>query len=168
MSYIQDLRERVGNRPLIMVGAAVLIIDPQDRLLLLRRTDNGLWGLPGGAMEPGEHLEETARREAKEETGLVVGQLTLFGVFSGAELFYRYPNGAEVYNVTVVYLPGEVGGKLELNLDEHASYHFFDIPQLPEDVSPPIKPILDELASRYSTVKKYRRMPRRWKTAIGE
>ena len=95
-------------------------------------------------MELVENLEETARREAKEERGYKRGADTV-GVFSGAGAVHRYPNGAEVYNVTVVYLPGEVGGKLKLSLDEHAGYHYFDIPQLPEDVSPPIKPILMSL-----------------------
>ncbi len=101
--YIEELRSRVGNYPLIMLGSAVCVFDSHERLLLLRRTDNGYWGLPGGAMEPGESLEDTARRETREETGLEVARLSLMGVFSGPELHYRYPNGAEVYNVTAVY-----------------------------------------------------------------
>lgn len=46
-------------------------------ILLLRRTDNRCWGLPGGAIEPGETLEDAARRERQEETGLVLSQLPL-------------------------------------------------------------------------------------------
>ena len=149
MSYIQELRKCVGDRPLIMVGAAVLVMEQQDRLLLLRRTDNGFWGVPGGAMEPGESLEETAKRETKEETGLDVEQLTLFGVFSGPELFYRYPNGAQVYNVSVVYQTYRVKGTLELGQDEHTAYQYFDVEHLPE-VSPPIRPILGELVKRHA------------------
>jgi 8-oxo-dGTP pyrophosphatase MutT (NUDIX family) len=151
MSYIQELRKCVGNRPLIMVGAAVLVMDQEDRLLLLLRTDNGLWGLPGGAMEPGERLEETAKRETKEETGLDVEQLILFDVFSGPELFYRYPNGAEVYNVTVVYQTNRVRGNLELCPEEHITYQYFNIEHLPKEVSPPIKPVLEELVKRHTT-----------------
>ena len=73
--YIRELRQLVGNRPLIMTGAAVLVTDEQGRLLLLRRTDNGCWGIPGGAMEPGETLEQTALRETQEETGLILKSL---------------------------------------------------------------------------------------------
>ena len=37
-----------------MVGAAILIVDRSNRLLLMKRSDSGCWGLPGGATEPGE------------------------------------------------------------------------------------------------------------------
>jgi len=67
MSYIEELRSGVGNRPLIMVGAAVGVSDYRGRLLLIRRTDNGCWGLPGGFMEPGERLEDTVRRAGRRQ-----------------------------------------------------------------------------------------------------
>ena len=51
MSYVQELRLLVGPRPLIIPGAAVLIIDEQNRLLLQHRKDNQQWGLIGGSME---------------------------------------------------------------------------------------------------------------------
>lgn len=69
----------VGHRPLLLVGAGVLIVDEQNRLLLQRRTDDGLWGIVGGGVEPGEAVEDAARREAREETGLLVGKIELFG-----------------------------------------------------------------------------------------
>lgn len=53
-------------------------------------------------MELGERLEKTARREVKEETGLTVGELTLEGVFSGAESYLKVANGDELYSVTTV------------------------------------------------------------------
>ena len=87
-----------------MVGATLLILNQHDQLLMLRRNDNGCWGVPGGAMEPGESLVDTARREAKEEIGIEIENLDLFGIYSGAELYYCNPNGDEVYNVSVVYL----------------------------------------------------------------
>ena len=67
MGYIEELRALIGHRPIIMVGATVLITDFKGRLLLIRRHDNGCWGVPGGSMEPGESLEQTARRETREE-----------------------------------------------------------------------------------------------------
>jgi ADP-ribose pyrophosphatase YjhB (NUDIX family) len=144
MDYIQELRKLVGKRPLVMVGAAVLLEDGQGRLLLLQRTDNGCWGLPGGALEPGETLEQTARRETLEESGLEVGGLALFGVFSGPELFYRYPNGDEVYNVTVVYTAQPAGGELAPAQAEHRLGRWFAAQELPppEQISPPVRPVL--------------------------
>src|SRR3954462_14067206 len=93
MPYAQDLRAIVGQRPLILVAAGMLICNAAGDLLLQRRTDDQLWGIPGGSMELGESAEEPARREVWEETGLTVGELQLFGVFSGAEMAHTFPNG---------------------------------------------------------------------------
>jgi 8-oxo-dGTP pyrophosphatase MutT (NUDIX family) len=98
-----------------MVGAGVIILNPLNRLLLLHRTDNAAWGIPGGAMEPGESLEATAIRETLEETGLAVYDLALFGAFSGPEFFYKYPNGDQVYNVTIIYLVRNYSGEPRLD-----------------------------------------------------
>ena len=143
MSYIQELRRATGNIPIIMTGATVLVLNPEHQLLMIHRTDNNCWGVPGGAMEPGENIENTARRETREETGLEVGSLQLFDVFSGPELHYRYPNGAEVYNVSVVYITNDAHGELALDPAEHSELGYFALDQLPEPISPPIRPILD-------------------------
>ncbi len=143
MNYVQTMRRFIGHRPLILVGANVLILDDRRRLLLQRRTDNGLWGLPGGGMEPGETLEETARREVREECGLEVGALELFGVFSGERLHYKYPNGDEVYDVNVVYVARESRGELRNDPAEGHEIHYFPLDALPDAISPLDRPILD-------------------------
>jgi len=145
MDYINELRKFIGNRPLLLIGSAVLVLDNHNRLLMMRRSDSGNWGIPGGAMELGETTEETARRELLEETGLEAGELTLFGIFSGKELYYRYPSGEEVYNVSIVYFAHDVRENVELLDGEHYDFQYFDFAQLPENVSPPIKPILRKL-----------------------
>jgi 8-oxo-dGTP pyrophosphatase MutT (NUDIX family) len=150
MGYIHELRQLVGNRPVIMVGAALLVLNQHNQLLMMKRTDNKCWGVPGGSMELGEDLEDTVKRETKEEIGIEVKDLELFGVYSGQELYYQYPNGAEVYNVTVVYLTRNENEVLEVNPDEHSDYRYFDILDLPVDISPPIKPILRDLVSKYN------------------
>jgi len=126
-----------------MVGAGALIVDEQDRLLLRKRSDSGCWGLPGGAVELGEAVETAAWREVREETGLEVGEMSLFCVFSGMELFYRYPNGDEVYNVTIVYLTCAVRGKVCLN-GEHTDWGWFAPKDILENISPPIKSMVEQ------------------------
>ncbi len=91
MSYMHELRKQVGSAPLIMVGAAVLIVNHQNELLMLLRTDNGCWGIPGGAMEPGESLEETARRETFEETGLTYSGPLFTGCFFRSRVVLPLP-----------------------------------------------------------------------------
>jgi mutator protein MutT len=115
---------------------------------MIKRTDNNRWGVPGGAMELGENLEETVKREVREEIGVDVKDLELFGVYSGQELYYKYPNGAEVYNVSVVYIIRNFNEKVMVNPDEHSEYKYFVVRNLPEEVSPPIKPILRDLQAR--------------------
>ena len=143
MDYILQLRELIGHRPILMVGAALLVLDDQNRLLLLKRSDSGCWGLPGGAVEPGEVVEDAAQRETREEANLVIEEMSLFGVFSGMDLYYRYPNGDEVYNVTIIYLSRDWCGDVKIN-DEHTEWRWFESGQIPEDISPPIKPVIEQ------------------------
>jgi ADP-ribose pyrophosphatase YjhB (NUDIX family) len=127
-----------------MVGATVLVFDNENRLLLLKRADNRCWGPPGGAVEPGEVVEEAAKRETFEETGLEIGELSLFGVFSGANQFYRYPNGDEVHNVTITYLARVSDGNVQLST-EHTAWKYFSLDEIPPEISPPIIPVLKKV-----------------------
>ena len=143
MDYILQLREYIGHRPILMVGAAILVLDEQNRLLMMKRSDSGCWGLPGGATEPGEVVEDAAKRETLEETSIKIGEMSLFGVFSGPELYYKYPNGDEVYNVTIIYVSCDWHGEVKLN-DEHTEWRWFASSEIPEDVSPPIRPVIEQ------------------------
>ena len=140
--YILDLRRLVGHRPLLQVGASVIVEDPQGRILLQLRSDNGCWGYPGGSVELDEVVEEAARRELWEETGLIANRLELFGIFSGPEMHYVYPNGDEVSNVDPVFLCRDYGGTLRAQPGEVEDLRFFAPDELPERLSPPIiKPV---------------------------
>lgn len=143
MDYIKEIRALVGTRPIILTGSCVLVQDEAGRILMNRRTDNGFWGLPGGVMELGESLEETARREVLEETGLRVGTMRLLDVFSGKELYYQYPHGDEVYNVTAAYVTNEYTGDMITHNAESHELHFFALDELPSNIAPPIKPIVE-------------------------
>lgn len=136
--YIMDLRKIVGHRPLLQVGASVIVEDEQGRVLLQKRTDNHCWGYPGGSTELDERVEDAAARELLEETGLIAKSLELFGVFSGKELHYVYPNGDEVSNVDIVFLCREYSGSLQMDEEETEALCFFAPGNLPEKLSPPI------------------------------
>ena len=150
MDYIQQLRQFIGHRPILMLGAVTLVLNEENHLLMMKRTDSGHWGIPGGAVELGEVIEEAAKRETREESNLEIVEMSLFGVFSGPELYYKYPNGDEVYNVSIVYLVQDWRGEVRLN-DEHSEWNWFPASNLPADFSPPIKTILDQFKQTFLT-----------------
>ncbi|MGM0641588.1 MAG: NUDIX hydrolase [Thermotogota bacterium] len=137
MGYIFDLRKHIGSKPIIMVGAGVVILDDKNRILLQRRKDNNSWSLIGGSMEPGETFEETAIREAKEEAGIDINSLKPIKVFSGKEMHHKYPNGDEVYNVASIFLVTSYTGEIIVNDHESHEHKFFDIKEIPSKLNPP-------------------------------
>jgi ADP-ribose pyrophosphatase YjhB (NUDIX family) len=64
----------------IVVAVSAVVRDGAGRVLLIRRSDNDLYAVPGGALEVGETLTEAVRREVLEETGVVVMVTGLIGV----------------------------------------------------------------------------------------
>lgn len=79
------------------------IIEDGDALLMERRSDCGRWGLPGGAVEAHEALEEALRREVFEETGLVVSSAALLCISADPSRIVRYPDGNTVRLLTFAY-----------------------------------------------------------------
>ncbi len=143
-NYVTYMRKMIGSKPMFLVGSGVLIIDEKDRILLIKRTDNNKWGIPGGSMELGETFEETAAREAREETGLLVSKLKLFKVYSGQRMHYVYPNGDEVYNAVCIFETSEYSGTDVPDGVESSLTGFFDMDNLPMPLHPPDKIIIDE------------------------
>jgi ADP-ribose pyrophosphatase YjhB (NUDIX family) len=148
MSYIEELRSLVGHRPLILVGVLVMIFDGQHRILLQHRTDDDSWDLPGGFLEPGETTEDTARREVREETGLVVGNLSLFEVCSGQDFFHTYPNGDQVFSVCPVYVTSDAHGKLCPDGDEGSEVRYFFTSELPNGTLRQVRAMINTLLEK--------------------
>ncbi|HEX9059418.1 MAG TPA: NUDIX domain-containing protein [Clostridia bacterium] len=144
--YIKELRKLIGNMPIVMCCAAVIVLDSERRVLLQQRTDNGCWGIPGGAIEPGEILHEAAAREAFEETGIEVINLSPFKVYSGPSQHHIYPNGDEAYIVDNVFITSDFKGAPMPDGDETRAVAFFSLDDLPGEIHHTNKPILEDLA----------------------
>ena len=91
---------------------AAIVRDNQDRVLFIRRADNGRWGFPAGAIDPGETPAEAVAREVREETGLDVRPTRIAGIFGGPNFRVHYENGDEAEYTTVVFDCEVVGGSL--------------------------------------------------------
>lgn len=138
------MRKIVGHRPLLQVGASVIVENSDGMILLQKRKDNLCWGYAGGSVELDENVEDAAKRELFEETGLTANLLELFGVFSGKETHYVYPNGDEVSNIDIVYICKDFSGKLKAQESEVEELKFFYPEDLPEEISPPLIPALEK------------------------
>jgi 8-oxo-dGTP pyrophosphatase MutT (NUDIX family)/N-acetylglutamate synthase-like GNAT family acetyltransferase len=129
--YIREIRTLIGSRPFILAGSAVLVFNREYEVLLQLRADTGRWGIPGGAMEPGESFEDTARRELYEETGLRLNTLKFLDVIAGEEYYFQYPNGDEIYNAIALYACTDWGGELQMLDGESKELRFFALDNLP-------------------------------------
>ncbi len=130
MGYINEMRKYIGHAPMAAVGATVVVLK-DDKVLLNLRSDTKTWGIPGGATELGETLEETATRELKEETNLTADRFTLLHLFSGKDFYFKYPNGDELYSVIALYLADDVSGELKITDGESNTLKFFGKDEMP-------------------------------------
>lgn len=90
------------------VGGEAAVFDEEGRLLVQLRADDGTWGLPGGFTDHGESPRETAARETREETGLVVEPEELVGVYT------RKPGEYGPHSLVIhLYRCASVGGEIE-------------------------------------------------------
>lgn len=151
MDYIKYLRNMVGNNSVILVAAGAFVFDEQNRLLLHQCSDNGYWGVPGGFMELGESAEETARREIYEETGIILGEIELFNVYSGNGRKQVLENGDEFYDVIILFKCKDYKGDITLN-KESLDVKFFSLDSLPEKLFPSQIDLFEDLLSKIHTL----------------
>jgi 8-oxo-dGTP pyrophosphatase MutT (NUDIX family) len=105
-------------------GASIAIIQ-EGRVLLIKREDFEVWGLPAGMNDPGESIVQTAVREAWEETGLRVELTRLVGVYS---VYY----GQQYLSHNILFAAHPVGGTLQPQVNETLDLAYFAPDELPE------------------------------------
>ncbi len=119
----------------VKAGVAGIIFDKSQKVLLMKRVDNGLWGIPSGHVEPGETVEEAIIREISEETGLKVKVDRLIGVYSDpVSQVFSYPNGKVSHFITTCFKCEVVGGNLIKEGEETLDVDYFDFNHLPENL----------------------------------
>lgn len=148
---VRWLRGHVGQDPILLPCACAIVRDETGRILLHKRGDSGLWGLPAGAMELGERLDLTIAREVREETGLAVRPTRLTGFYTGQDQWSVYPNGDQVWLAVACFACEVTGGRLMPDGVESLDAGFFDPAALPLDHNPwgprTLRRITDEAAA---------------------
>ncbi|MGH9131880.1 MAG: NUDIX domain-containing protein [Acidimicrobiales bacterium] len=122
IEHFNDPEAPVANN--LVPAASAVVVDGDGCILLHRRTDNGLWSIPGGAMEPGERIAETAVREVREETGFEVVPERIVGVYSNPHHVVEYADG-EVRQQFSVCFACRLGGGAATTGEESAEVAFF-------------------------------------------
>ncbi len=104
---------RVGKLGQLTIGCSATVFDEtKQKMLLIQRTDNGRWAVPGGYMEPGESVAEACEREVWEETGLSVRIKRLIAVYSDPHKLLEYPDGNRYQLVILHFLVESIDGEL--------------------------------------------------------
>jgi 8-oxo-dGTP pyrophosphatase MutT (NUDIX family) len=140
-------RRAVNEHTKLRLGVGVFLLDADGRVLLEKRSDCGLWGLPGGGIDPGESVHTAAAREVREETGFEIRVTRMIGVYSEPEdrIVTFQDNGDVVHRIDVIVEAEIVSGDLVLS-DESEEMRFFERGDFPREICPPaIKPIEDYL-----------------------
>lgn len=130
MDYISWIRSYIGNQEIILNFSGGIVTNQKNEVLLQLRSDKNLWGLPGGAVEKGETVEQAAVREVLEETGLHVKVVSLLGIYSN--YFDTYTNGDKAQTITTMFIFKLVEGNLSIENSETLDLEFFSKTNLPE------------------------------------
>ncbi|WP_430502424.1 NUDIX hydrolase [Micromonospora trifolii] len=96
----------------IVVAVTVFVQDEQGRVLLIQRTDNDLWALPGGAQDLGEYIAETAVRETREETGVDIEVTGVVGIYTNPNHVVEYSDGEVRQQFSICFRGEYVSGQL--------------------------------------------------------
>ncbi|MEV1143315.1 NUDIX domain-containing protein [Micromonospora sp. NPDC049799] len=108
--YLNDPTAPQANS--LVVAVTVFVQDEQGRVLLIRRSDNSLWALPGGAQDVGESTAQAAVREVDEETGLQVEPTGISGIYSDPAHVIAYDNGEVRQEFSICLRARLVGGRI--------------------------------------------------------
>jgi ADP-ribose pyrophosphatase YjhB (NUDIX family) len=110
IDYLNDPNAPKANS--IVPSVTAIVENERGELLLVHKTDNDLWALPGGAMDLGESIAETVAREVKEETGIDVGVTVVVGIYTNPNHVMAYDDGEVRQQCSICFTTRVLSGKL--------------------------------------------------------
>ena len=135
-SFVLQLRQGVGHDRLFLTGVTGVVLrddlGPTPSVLYGRRSDNGLWALPSGIVEPGEQPATTVAREVYEELRVEVEPERLVLVSADPEI--TYPNGDVCQFVSLTFRCRYLGGEAAVGDDETLEVAWRPVDDPPADL----------------------------------
>jgi 8-oxo-dGTP pyrophosphatase MutT (NUDIX family) len=115
-NYIKKIRSKIGSDKFIHPAARIIVENDKNEVLIIERADNGRLGIPAGALEEAETIEQCIVREVYEETGLTLVRVEIIGISSNPDLeTVNYPNGDTIQYFTVEFYSNAWTGQIKMN-----------------------------------------------------
>lgn len=110
VDYFNDPQAPKANS---LVPSVTAVARNEDgEVLLIHKTDNDLWALPGGGVDLGESAPDAAVRETKEETGFDVEVTSLVGIYTNPAHVMAYDDGEVRQQFSICFHARIIGGEL--------------------------------------------------------
>ncbi|MEP7023945.1 MAG: NUDIX domain-containing protein [Actinomycetota bacterium] len=108
--YLNDPNAPKANS--IVCAVSAVVPDGSGHILLIRRTDNNYWSIPGGGVEPGESVSQAVAREVREETGIDCKATSLVGIYSNPSHVAAYDDGEVRQEFSICFIAQILGGSI--------------------------------------------------------
>ncbi|MFF2786748.1 NUDIX domain-containing protein [Streptomyces sp. NPDC058049] len=118
VDYFNDPNAPAANS--IVPSVTAVALDDDGRVLLIHRTDNDLWALPGGGVDTGESAADAAVRETREETGFDVEVTGLVGLYTDPRHVIAYDDGEVRQQFSICFSVRIVGGERRTSSESKA------------------------------------------------
>jgi ADP-ribose pyrophosphatase YjhB (NUDIX family) len=106
--YLNDPDAPKANS--VVPAVSAIVTDAHGRILLIHRTDNGYWSIPGGGINPGESVADATAREVREETGIDCQVTGLVGIYSDPNHVAAYDDGEVRQEFSICFTTRMTGG----------------------------------------------------------
>lgn len=110
VDYLNDPEAPAANS--VVPAVSAIVPDEDSRILLIRRTDNSYWAIPGGGLEPGESVRQATTREVMEETGIACEVTGLVGIYSDPNHVAAYDDGEVRQEFSICFTTRILGGTI--------------------------------------------------------
>jgi len=115
VDYLDDPNAPPANS--LVPSVTAIVTDEPGRILMVHKTDNDLWALPGGGMDLGESIADAVVREVKEETGIDVAVTGLVGMYTNPKHIMAYDDGEVRQQFSVCFTTRLLGGELRTSTE---------------------------------------------------